>query len=67
MSTMLEEHPTHWVVSTIAATGKRRKISRLRVAIPKGDDAALQTEIIKQCENARRAAGVEIPVPEPVV
>lgn len=67
MSTMLEEHASHWVVSTIAATGKRRKVSRTPVAIPKGDETALRTEIIKQCEDIRRAVGVVLPPKGPVV
>lgn len=67
MSTMLEEFPSHWVVSTLAAPGKRRKVPRLRVAVGKDDPDRLTAEIIKQCESARLDAGVKLPPQEPVV
>lgn len=67
MSTMLEEHPSHWVVSTVSGKGRQRKVARLRVAVGKDDPERLKAEIKKQCEAARREFGVKLPPTEPVV
>ncbi len=58
MSTQVEDHKTHWVISTVVAEGKRHKLPRLRVAVPKGDGAAFRAEVIKQAEAARLVFGL---------
>ncbi len=59
MSTQLEDHGTHWVVSTIDKQGKKRRIARGRVRVGKSDPKALEKEIIRQATVARRRAGIE--------
>jgi hypothetical protein len=58
VSTQLEDHGTHWVVSTLTSEGNRHKLPRLRVAVEKGDPAALRAEIIKQADAARALFGL---------
>lgn len=66
MSTMLEEKADHWVVSTLVSVGRRRKVARGKVRVPKGDKAALKTELLRQAVAARAAFGIiedqEVPV-----
>lgn len=54
MSTMLADRPGVWLVSTVSGPGGRRKIPRGAVAVPKGDKAALQAEIVRQADAARK-------------
>lgn len=58
MSTQLEEHETHWVVSTIQRVGRERRMPRAHVSIPKRELNARQAEIIKQIEASRVKAGI---------
>lgn len=59
MSTMLEESGGMYVVSTISAAGKQRKMPRGRVMVPKGDVAMRQAEIVRQAKALRVAVGVK--------
>lgn len=67
MSTLLEEHPDHWVVKTIDAPGKRRRIGRLRVAVGKAEPEAVWAEVLKQAEALRLSYGIPVKPQEPVV
>lgn len=67
MSTMLTEHESHWVVSTIIGKGRRHKMPRLPVAVPKGDPEELAAEIRKQAWAARAEFNIPLAPQEPVV
>ena len=58
LSTQVEDHGTHWVISTVTAEGQRHKLPRLRVIVEKGDPAAFRAEVIKQAEAARAVFNV---------
>lgn len=66
MSTQLEDREDHWVVSTVAAPGGRKRMARGHVAVPKGDDDALKAEMLKQAVALRVEAGVSVPPSEAV-
>ncbi len=67
MTTQLEDHGTHWVVKTVESQGKRRRMGRLGVHVPKGDPDALRAEITKQAVQLRFRWGVAQKPPKPVV
>lgn len=67
MTTMLEDHATHWVVKTVDAPGRRKRMGRLPVAVAKGDLAALTAEIEKQATALRASYGIELISKDPVV
>lgn len=66
MSTQLDDLGAMWRVSTVTAPGKRKKMARKSVLIPKGDKDALRLEIIRQAEQARRDFGVALILAEAV-
>lgn len=61
MTTQLEDHGTHYVVSTIMTVGRERRRPRKHVQVPKGDPAALKAEIERQVAAAHLRAGIETP------
>lgn len=67
MSTQVEDHVTHWVVSTVVAEGKRHKLPRRRVRVGKSNPEDLRAEIIRQADAARRLFGLTPQQEEPVV
>lgn len=67
MSTQLAEHAEHFVVSTIAAKGKERRLARRPVIVPKGDPEALKAAILAHCEAARKDFGIQQEEGGPVV
>lgn len=67
MSTMLADKGSHWEVSTLAAPGRRKKLPRRRVRVPKGDPDALRLEMIRQAEAARSLFLITQRKEEPVV
>lgn len=66
MSTQLDDLGAMWRVSTVTAPGKRKRMARKSVLIPKGDKDALRQEIIRQAEQARRDFGVPVTPQEAV-
>lgn len=66
MSTQLEEHGDHWLVKTVAGPGKRRKLGRNPVRVPKDDKDRLRAEIVRQAKAARVAMGIQQTEQEPV-
>lgn len=58
MSVQLADKGDHYEVSTISAPGTRKKLPRLAVVVPKGDDVALAAEIERQEQAAQLAFGV---------
>lgn len=67
MATMLTEHGTHWVLSQVVGPGKRRRISRIPVLVPKGDKDLLRATAVKVAEAGRKTVGLSVPDKEPVV
>jgi hypothetical protein len=67
MTTQLEDHRDHWVVKTVESVGRRRRLGRDGVVVPKGDDAALRAEIMRQGQALRDRWLVEQLAQEPVV
>lgn len=67
MTTELVDAGDHWVVKTVESRGKRRRMGRSAVVVPKGDPAALRAEIERQATALRRRWDVPVPVQEPVV
>lgn len=64
---MLEGDKGAYVVSTLTAQGKRRKIPRHRTLVLGDDWAPVLAEAEKQAKAARRLFGVPVDLPEPVV
>lgn len=58
MTTLLEDHGTHWVVKTIDGGGKRRRMGRYAVRVGKSDPEAVRAEMVKQAEVARAKVGL---------
>ncbi len=67
MSTELVDAGDHWVVKTVEKVGKRRRMGRSGVAVPKDDPDALRAEIIRQGEEVRRRWLILQGSQEPVV
>ncbi len=67
MSTQLEDVGDHWVVKTVEKVGRRRRMGRTAVVVPKGDPAALRAEIIRQDTALRARWGIEPSPTKPVV
>lgn len=60
MSTQLEDHGTHYTVSTIQKIGKSRRMPRGHVRVGKSDPEALEAELKRQMTLARERAGVTV-------
>lgn len=58
MSTMLREVGEEMEVSTLAAPGKRRKIPRSAVLVPKRDVEGIKAEAERQAVQARIDLGI---------
>ncbi len=67
MSTELVDAGDHWVVKTVEKRGKRRRMGRNPVVVPKGDAEALRAEITRQATELRARWDVKQPAPVPVV
>lgn len=67
MSTMVSEIGKMLRVSTVMGPGRRKKLPRGGVLVPKGDEDALIAEVVRQATAARVRLGIAITKEKPVV
>lgn len=60
MSTQIEERGGYVLVSTVSGVGKRKRMARGGVLVPKDDKVGIRAEVIRQAEKARKEAGIEV-------
>lgn len=59
MATQLTEKATHYLVSIVSGKGRRRRIPRDTVSVPKGDLDALRAVLVASAELARKQEGFD--------